>query len=97
MVARLDRCDTLANGLDDAGTLMAQYDGERALGVFAGECVCICALSVLRMIVPFIVEHTGVADSGVVDFYPDFVRLWWGNFDVFDGEILPCLPGHGGL
>lgn len=46
---------------------------------------------------PLTLERTGVADSGVVDFYPDFVRLWWGDFDVFDGEIFACLPSHGGL
>lgn len=42
-------------------------------------------------------ERTGVADSGIVDFYPDFMRFWRGDFDVFDGKIFPCLPGHGGL
>lgn len=35
MVARLDVGDALANGLDDAGALVAEDDGEGALGVFA--------------------------------------------------------------
>lgn len=42
-------------------------------------------------------NRTGVADSGVVDFYPHFVRLWRGDFDLFDGQIFPGLPRHGGL
>lgn len=46
VVAGLDGCDALADGLDDTGAFMAEYDGECAFGVFAGECVCICALSV---------------------------------------------------
>ena len=37
MVARLDVGYALAHRLDDAGTLMAQDDGERALGVLAGK------------------------------------------------------------
>lgn len=42
MVARLHARDTLADGLDDAGSLVPEDDGECALGVFAGEGVGIC-------------------------------------------------------
>lgn len=97
VVAGLDGCDALADGLDDAGALVAEHDWECTLRVFAGECVCIYALSVLGNDVPLTLERTGVADSGIVDFYPDFVGLWRGDFDVFDGEIFACLPSHGGL
>jgi hypothetical protein len=41
MVSRLHGGDALANGLDDAGTLMTKNDGESTLGVFAGEGVCV--------------------------------------------------------
>ena len=43
MVAGLDGRDVLANGLDNAGALVAEHDGECAFGIFAGECVCIYA------------------------------------------------------
>lgn len=39
MVAGLHICDTLTNGLDDAGTLVSQDDRESTLGVLSGECV----------------------------------------------------------
>lgn len=37
MVARLHVCDALANGLDDASTLVSQDDREGTLGVLSGE------------------------------------------------------------
>lgn len=46
VVAGLDGCDGLADGFDDAGALVAEHDGEGAFGVFAGEGVCVCVLSV---------------------------------------------------
>lgn len=42
MVAGLHVGDTLTDGLDDTGTLVSQDDGERALGVLAGQSVGIC-------------------------------------------------------
>lgn len=46
VVAGLHVGDALADGLDDAGALVAEDDGEGALGVLAGEgvgiCVCVC-------------------------------------------------------
>ena len=42
MVAGLDIGDALADGLDDAGTLVAQDDGEGTLGILAGEGVGVC-------------------------------------------------------
>ena len=38
-----------------------------------------------------------MADSGVVDFYPDFMGFRGRNLDVFDGQIFPCLPCYGRL
>lgn len=37
VLARLHVCDTLTNRLDDTGALVSQDDGERTLGVLAGE------------------------------------------------------------
>jgi hypothetical protein len=37
VVAGLDRSHTLADGLDDTGTLVSQDDGESTLGILAGE------------------------------------------------------------
>lgn len=37
MVADLDICDSLADGLDDTGALVTQDDGESTLGILAGE------------------------------------------------------------
>lgn len=42
MIARLDVGHALTDGLDDAGALVAQDDGERAFWVVAGEGVRIC-------------------------------------------------------
>jgi hypothetical protein len=39
VVADLDVGDALADGLDDAGTLVPEDNGEGALGVLSGECV----------------------------------------------------------
>lgn len=39
MVASFHVGDTLANGLDDTGTLVSQNNGERAFRVLAGKCV----------------------------------------------------------
>lgn len=41
VVARLDARHALADGLDDAGALVAEDDGEGALGVLARQRVCI--------------------------------------------------------
>ena len=45
VVAWLNGSNTLTDGLDDASTFVSQDDGEGAFGVFAGECVSICALA----------------------------------------------------
>lgn len=50
VVARFYVCNALANGLDNASTLVPENDGESTLGVLAGECVGIC------------VADTGVVD-----------------------------------
>lgn len=47
MVTGLHVGDALAHRLDDAGALVPQDDGERALGVLAGERVRVCVLSAL--------------------------------------------------
>ena len=41
-VTGLDRCHIVADRLDDAGTLVAENDGEGALWILAGERVGIC-------------------------------------------------------
>ncbi len=38
-----------------------------------------------------------MADASVVNLYSNFMRFWWSNFDVFDGEVFACFPGHRGL
>ena len=43
MVAGLHVCDTLADGFDNAGTLMAQDNGEVTLGVLSRQSVGIFA------------------------------------------------------
>jgi hypothetical protein len=50
MVARLDVGHTLADGLDDTGTLVTQDDWEGTLRILSGECVGVC------------VADTGVVD-----------------------------------
>ena len=35
--------------------------------------------------------------AGEVNLDADLVRLWRGNLDVFDGQVLGSLPGDGGL
>lgn len=49
MLARLDAGDALTDGLDDAGALVSEDDGECALGVLAGERVCICGAEVSQV------------------------------------------------
>jgi len=39
IIAGLDRSHTLADGLDDTGTLVSEDDGESTLGILAGECI----------------------------------------------------------
>lgn len=38
-----------------------------------------------------------MADTSVVNLDADLVGLWWGYFDVLEGEVLASLPGDGGL
>ena len=40
---------------------------------------------------------TGMADTCVIDLYPDLMRFWWGDFDILDSEILAGLPSYGSL
>ncbi len=42
IVSWLYGCDTFSNGLHNASALMTKNDWERALGILARECVCIC-------------------------------------------------------
>lgn len=35
-----------------------------------------------------------MADAGVIDFDPDFVGLWRGNFNILNGKIFSRLPGN---
>lgn len=39
----------------------------------------------------------GMADTGVVDLYSDFVGLWWCNLNILDCQVLAGFPGNGGL
>jgi hypothetical protein len=39
----------------------------------------------------------GMADTSVENFDANFMRLRRGDFDVFDFEVLPCSPAHGGF
>jgi hypothetical protein len=48
VVARLYICDTLADGLDDTGTLVTEHNGEGTLGVLSGQCVGIWRTLVYR-------------------------------------------------
>ena len=41
--------------------------------------------------------RTGMADSGVIYFYPHFVCLGRFDFDIFDSKVLPRVPGDGSL
>jgi hypothetical protein len=96
VVPGLDRRDALANRLDDSRALVAEDDGEGPLGILPRQRVCICsdrsAVNGARIFRP-----TRVADTRVMDLYPDFVRPWWADFDVFEGQFLACFPSHGGL
>ena len=38
-----------------------------------------------------------MADTRVVDLNPNLMSLGRGDLDLFDAQILPGLPGHGGL
>lgn len=38
-----------------------------------------------------------MAHASVVNLNSDLMSLRRGNFDVFDGKLLACLPGDGGL
>ena len=40
---------------------------------------------------------TGMADPGVVDFYPDFMGLGRFDFDVFNCKVLSGFPCYCGL
>lgn len=44
-------------------------------------------------------EHVriGMADTGVVDLYPNLVGTRRKNLDILNAEVLASLPGHGGL
>jgi len=44
-------------------------------------------------------ERVGVcvAHTGVVDFDPDLMGLWWSNLHVLDAKLLAGLPGDSGL
>lgn len=46
MITRLHIGDTLTNGFDNTGTLVSQDDGERTLGILAGQSVGVFALTV---------------------------------------------------
>jgi hypothetical protein len=41
--------------------------------------------------------RTCVADASIVYLNADLMLFRRGDFNVFDGQILACLPGHGGL
>jgi hypothetical protein len=38
-----------------------------------------------------------MANTGIVNLNPDFVGLWWLDFNVLDCQVFSCLPGDGGL
>lgn len=40
---------------------------------------------------------TCVADTGIIDFYPDFMRLWGFDVDVFDREVFAGFPRYSRL
>lgn len=42
MIAWLHACHALANGFDDASTLVSKHDWKGAFRIFARESVCIC-------------------------------------------------------
>ena len=42
-------------------------------------------------------DHTGMANTSVVNFYSDLVGLRRRNVDIFDGEFFPSFPRNGGL
>jgi hypothetical protein len=41
--------------------------------------------------------NTSVADTSIMYLDADFVGLRWGDFDVFDGEVLASFPSNGSL
>lgn len=106
MVARLDARDALADGLDDAGSLVAQDDWKRTLGVLAGEGICICGgenqprsatgCNACKGDVSGL-GLTCVTDSGVVDFDSNLVGLGRCDLNVLDAQVFAGLPSHGRL
>ena len=48
MVTWFDGGHAFANGLDDAGSFVTEDDGEGSFGIFAGEGVCICNMSIIE-------------------------------------------------
>ena len=44
VVARLDICHTLTDRLDNTSTLVSKNNGECALWILSGECVCVYRL-----------------------------------------------------
>jgi hypothetical protein len=101
MVSGLDilGVDALANGLDYAGALVPQDNGECTFGVFAGECVGICGSVSGMWLAEELVgnKHTCVTDAGVVYLYAYFVGLGGSDFNVLDGEFFSSFPSYGCL
>lgn len=38
-----------------------------------------------------------MADAGIVDLYANFVRLWWGDLDIFNGQVFTSFPSDSGF
>ena len=43
------------------------------------------------------VAHTRMADTGVVYFYANLVRLGCSDLNFFNGEVFACFPSYGSL
>jgi hypothetical protein len=113
MIPRLHARNPFANRLDDPSAFVTKHNGERALGVFAGERVSICTRSHPSATLTHSCHHaaktttgqgtskaeevTGMTNSGVVNLDADFVGPRRLDFDILNDEILPGLPGDGGL
>lgn len=76
---------------------MSKHYRKSALRIFSGKSVRICEECQKSRGLVLLSALTSVADSCIVYFNADLMRLWHANFDFFDREIFSCLPRDGGF
>jgi hypothetical protein len=113
VVAHIDGGHTLADGLDNTGTLVTEDNWESTLGILAGESVGICGMSIIVTLIGsefvsafvlFSVQKaglmaglTGMANASVVDFNAHLTSLGGSDLDVLNGQRRAGLPGNSSL